>query len=73
MERELLDHFRGFPRQVPFPFADYFPPDFTPAFTLSEWLTGRPALATAKRFRSQPRNLPPDILQSLAGTDEADD
>jgi hypothetical protein len=70
LERALLDFFNGYQRQVPFHFANYFPSDFGPYFSLSEWLTGYPAQATAKRFRSQNRDLPDHIIAALAATDE---
>jgi hypothetical protein len=71
LERRLLDFFSGSQRLVPFSFADYFPRDFTPHFTLKEWLTGRPALSTVERFRSQDRDLPDHIRLALeyAGND----
>ena len=72
IERRLLDFFNGTgnKRRVPFDFADYFPRNFEPYFKLSEWLTGRPSQATAKRFRSQKRDLPDHILAALTATDE---
>ena len=65
VERELLDYFNGHERIVPFGFADYFPADFKPCFSLADWLTGKPARATAKRFREQSRDIPEHILQAL--------
>ena len=41
LERVLLDYFNGFNnRPIPFRFADYFPHDFKPFFSLRDWLTG---------------------------------
>jgi len=65
LERRLLDSFNGEKRIVPFAFADYFPTDFTPCFSLKEWLTGKPSQATAERFRSQTRDLPDHIHEAL--------
>lgn len=70
LERKLLDYFRGESRLVPFEFADYFPPDFEPCFSLADWLTGKPANATVERFTSRSRDLPPHILAALQGDDE---
>jgi hypothetical protein len=69
LERQLLDFFNGDERQAPFRFADYFPHDFAPCFSLAEWITGRPAKATVERFRSQNRDLPEHILQALQRAD----
>jgi hypothetical protein len=65
LERKLLDFFNGSQRLVPFSFADYFPPEFTPCFSLKEWLTGRPALSTVDRFRSISRDIPEHIQRAL--------
>lgn len=50
LERQLLDYFNGYHRQVPFPFGDYFPPDFNPCYSLSEYLSPRFSEATAGEF-----------------------
>jgi hypothetical protein len=39
VERELLDYFNGERRIVPFKFADYFPEDFGPSFSLGDYLS----------------------------------
>ena len=65
LERQLLDAFNGGERKVPFRFADYFPSDFKPYFTLSEWLNNSPSLSTVDRFRETDRDTPDHILEAL--------
>lgn len=65
LERRLLDFFNGSERLVPFNFGAYFPPEFKPFFSLRDWLTGKPALATAERFRAMSRDVPLHIRQAL--------
>jgi hypothetical protein len=50
LERHLLDYFNGSHRQVPFQFADYFHEDFTPWFSLGEYLSDQFKQATAGNF-----------------------
>jgi len=73
MERQLLDFFNDQKRAVPFEFGNYFPAGFEPALTLAEWLTGRPALATVGRFRSQTRELPSHIMNAVTGAGDSND
>jgi hypothetical protein len=65
LERQLLDAFNGGERIVPFRFADYFPQEFKPFCTLSEWLNNSPGRSTVERFRSADRDVPDHILEAL--------
>ena len=70
LQHQLLDFFNDDERQLSFRFGNYFPKDFAPHFTLSEWLTGRPANATAGRFRAQSRDIPAHIMEALRSIDQ---
>ncbi|MCX6833408.1 MAG: N-6 DNA methylase [candidate division Zixibacteria bacterium] len=59
LERELLDYFNGSRRQVPFMFANYFPDDFTPCFSLSDYLSDWFKHATAGNFAIDCTETPP--------------
>ena len=50
LERHLLDYFNGSRRQVPFQFANYFPDDFRPWFSLGDYLSDQFKHATAGNF-----------------------
>lgn len=65
IERNLLDFFRGQKRPVPFKFGDYFPSDFEPRFSLSEYLSDGFRLSTAGAFRSRVQEVPGHILYAM--------
>lgn len=64
-ERELLDFFNGAERQVPFPFADYYPPDFTPAFSLTTYLSDTVNRAGVKDFIEECRDAPEAFREAV--------
>lgn len=58
LERQLLDYFNGSRRQVPFQFADYFPGDFTPWFSLANYLSKQFRHANVGNFTKDCREAP---------------
>jgi hypothetical protein len=67
LERKLLDYFNGYGdrRTVSHAFGDYFPADFRPLFSLSEYLSAEFQRSTAREFKKA-RKLPSsDILKAL--------
>jgi hypothetical protein len=72
LERELLDYFRNAKRKTPFSFNDYFPVDFRPCFSLSDYLSDDFRSSTAEEF-GRPRELPPEsVMQTLHAITNAD-
>jgi hypothetical protein len=67
LERELLDYFNGEGerRPVPFHFADYFPEDFQPYFSLADYLSEEFHRSRAKEFRGRYKPPPADVLAQL--------
>ena len=65
IERKLLDFFRGQRRPVPFQFGDYFPADFEPSFSLSDYISEEFRLSTAGAFRSRGQDVPSHILEAM--------
>lgn len=67
LERKLLDFFRGHgrSRQIPFAFGDYFPAEFEPSFSLSEYISEEFRLSTAGAFRTRGRDVPTHILDAM--------
>jgi hypothetical protein len=65
-ERELLDFMSDPPRQVPFPFARYFPLDFQPTISLSHFLSTEFEKTSAERILSQmPAITDPETIAAL--------
>jgi hypothetical protein len=66
-ERELLDYFNvDAKRIVPYPFAQYFPSDFEPYYSLKDYLHGDFSQKSAREIQS--RFTPPsdDVIEALA-------
>ncbi len=71
-ERQLLDHFAGYPRAgVPFLFDRYFPVDFRPCFSLHRYLSPGLRRSTAGELRRRWSPAPEIVRQALAIADEA--
>jgi hypothetical protein len=59
LERQLLDYFNGSRRQVAFRFTNYFPDDFTPWFSLADYLSDQLRHATVGNFAKDCSEVPP--------------
>jgi type I restriction-modification system DNA methylase subunit len=71
LERRLLDFFNGYPRQVPFAFRDYFPPEFESCFSLYDYISPEFQQNTAGAVRDRFRDPSEQVLQSLQAAAEA--
>jgi hypothetical protein len=73
MERGLLDYFNGHGerRPVPFWFSDYFPADFTPYFTLADYLSGSVPRSSASAWRSRRKAASKTVLDAMSAAADA--
>ena len=74
LERQLLDYFAGHKRPgVPFAFDRYYPADFTPCFSLHEYISPEFQRSTAGelRKRTESAQIPTGLLAALEAADEA--
>ena len=73
LERQLLAYFNGHGdrRPVPHAFGNYFPEDFKPYFSLSEYLSEGFRRSTAGRLRSQRDPAPQAVLDALQAAADA--
>jgi hypothetical protein len=67
LERHLLDYFNGSHRQVPFQFADYFPEDFRPWFSLADYISDQFKHATAGNFAKDCADAPEVFRDAVKG------
>jgi hypothetical protein len=74
LERQLLDYFAGHKRPaIPFAFDRYYPADFTPCFSLHEYISPEFQRSTAGELRKRTASaqIPPGLLAALEAADEA--